>query len=125
LAKNLGGSIQSTDWLKIDDTKALDELKKKNVPVDLLMTLDKIGSVAHMINTNNAYIVRLDTIETLDESLLQDKQQDIRKKLEQEASMYFVEGFVASLYRNATIKTSESMENTAREDDYTPVEDYL
>ena len=38
---------------------------------------------------------------------------------------YFVEGFVASLYRNATIKTSESMVNTAREDDYTSIEDYL
>ena len=125
LAKTISGSVQSTDWLKIDDTKALDDLKKKNIPVDLLATLDKIGSVAHAINANNAYIVRLDAIEAFDESALQDKQQDIRKKLEQESSMYFVEGFVASLYRNATIKTSESMENTAREDDYIPVEDYL
>jgi peptidyl-prolyl cis-trans isomerase D len=125
LAKAVGGSVQSIDWLKLDDTKALDDLKKKKVPVDLLATLDKIGSVAYTVNPDNAHIVRLDAIEALDEGALQDSQKDIRKKLEQEYSTYFVEGFVASLYRNATIKTSESMENTAREDDYIPVEDYL
>jgi hypothetical protein len=125
LAKTLGGSVQSTDWLKPDDTKAIDELKKKNVPVDLFSALDCVGSVAHIIHENNAYIVRLDAMEPFDENMFQQKQQELRKKIERKVSAYFVEGFVASLYRNATIKTSESMENTAREDDYIPVEDYL
>ena len=95
------------------------------MPVDSLTKLDKVGNIASQVGQKNAYIVRLDAIESFDAQAFQAKQQEMRKKLEREYSMYFVEGFVASLYRNATIKTSESMVNTAREDDYTPIEDYL
>ena len=98
---------------------------RKKIYQSIYYKLDKIGSVASQVEPKNAYIVRLDAIEPLDAKEYQAKEDEIRKKLGHEYSMYFVEGFVASLYRNATIKTSESMVNTAREDDYTPVEDYL
>jgi peptidyl-prolyl cis-trans isomerase D len=125
LAKSLGGSVSSIDWMNSTDTKTLEELKKKELPVEGLTRLDKVGSVVTEIGPKNAFIVRLDAIKAVDAKEFQGKQQELSKKLEREYSMYFVEGFVASLYRNATIKTSEEMVNTAREDDYTPVEDYF
>lgn len=125
LAKSVAGSVESTDWVTPGDTQVFEGLKKKNIPVDLLSKLDHVGSIASRIDSKNGYIVRLDALESFDAKAFKDKQQELRKKLEREYSSYFVEGFVASLYRNATIKTSESMANTAREDDYIPVEDYL
>ena len=125
LAKSIGASVEATGWLKPGDAAAFDTLKKKDIPVDSMAKLDHVGSIVSEIGLKNAFVVRLDVIESFDANTYQEKQQEVRKKLEHEYSMYFVEGFVASLYRNATIKTSESMANSAREDDYTPVEDYL
>lgn len=125
MAKAVGGSVSPIDWINSADTKILEELKKKELPVEGLVRLDKVGSVTTEIGPKNAFIVRLDAIKAFDIKEYQEKQQELLKKLEREYSMYFVEGFVASLYRNATIKTSEEMVNTAREDDYTTVEDYF
>ena len=125
LAKTVGGSVTTIDWINSTDTKTLEELKKKELPVEGLIRLDKVGSIATEIGPKNAVIVRLDAIKAFDTNDFQEKQQELLKKLDREYAMYFVEGFVASLYRNATIKTSEEMVNTAREDDYTPVEDYF
>jgi Parvulin-like peptidyl-prolyl isomerase len=125
IAKAIGGSVESIDWLNPSDKKALEVLKKKDLPVESLVRLDKVGSTVTQVGPKNAYIVRLDAIKPFDAKDYQENQKELLKKLEREYSMYFVEGFVASLYRNATIKTSEEMVNTAREDDYTPTEDYF
>ena len=125
LSKAIGGTVDPVDWLVPGDTKALEALKKKEVPVEALARLDKIGSIAMEIGPKDACIVRLDNIKDFDTQAFQERKQELQKKFGRENSVCFVEGFVASLYRNATIKTSEEMVNTAREDDYTTVEDYF
>jgi hypothetical protein len=125
LAKAVGGSVEPINLAGAGDKEALEALRKRDVPVEQMVRLDKVGSIATYLDLKNAYIVRLDTIEALDANEYQEKKQELAKKLDQEYSSYFVEGFVASLYRNATIKTSEEMANTAREDDYIPTEDYF
>jgi peptidyl-prolyl cis-trans isomerase D len=125
LAKTAGGAVETINWLSSTDTKSLEDLKKKELPVAGLVRLDKVGSIVTEIGPKNAVIVRLDAIKDLDGKEFQAKQQELLAKVEREASLYFVEGFVASLYRNATIKTSEEIVNIAREDDYTPIEDYF
>lgn len=125
LAKSVGATVETVNGVQAENKASLDAMEKKGLPVDSIMKLDKVGCIASKIDDKNGYIVRLDAVEQVDVNALQDKKQELYKKIEHEYSMYFVEGFVASLYRNATIKTSESMANTAREDDYTPIEDYL
>ena len=125
IAKEIGAQVEIVNGINSLDTQAQEALRKKNIPVELLFTLEKVGSVGSHIQADHGYVARVQDVEKIDEKDYQARKQELGKKVQDLSGKYFVNGFVASLYRNATIKTSESMVNTTQEDDYTPIEDYL
>lgn len=125
LTTKASATVSTTDFIKKDDTKALEDLKKKEVPTQMLFKLEKVGAVTYQIEPAKAFVVRLDALEPFDENAFQEKKATVGRSLERQQSMQLVEGFVASLHRNATLVTSESMVNTAQEDDYSSTDDYL
>lgn len=124
LAQQIGATVTTTEFIKKDDTKALEPLKKLNV-AQVLFNLEKVGNIVHKIDPTQAVIVRLDALDQFDEKLFQEKKASLTRTLERQESSQLMEGFVASLYRNAKIVTSESMVNTTQEDDYSSTDDYL
>lgn len=125
LAQKIGASVEKIDFIAQENTQAVQELNKKNIPTHIFWGLEKVGSIATDIQDQKGIIVRVDAIEKFDETAFDQSSQALTQKLIREYSTYFIESFVASLYRNGKINTSESMENTSSDHNDTGTEDYL
>lgn len=115
VTKAADGNVMSIDWLDPKNTKQINELRKKNVPVSEIMRLEKVGNVYVQSDEHNGILVRLDEIESFNEQDFADKESELAKRLEDEEAHLFGQGFVASLYRNATIITNESIIDLGKE----------
>ena len=74
-----------------------------------MMQLDSIGMILDEQAGQDGYLVRLDEIQ-IPEIASDDEQWDKAKnKINQSRTNLYSEAFVASLFRNATIKTNESI----------------
>lgn len=116
LAKENGFTFEATDWIRPDNNERVEALKKKGVPVNLFAALEKVASVASQETENGAYIVVLDAIEPVSPAVFVQKENILTRQVLGDYAGMLVNGFVASLYRNATIKTNESLLHT--EEDY-------
>jgi parvulin-like peptidyl-prolyl isomerase len=94
------------------DSQALALLKKKNLPVDQLFQLEKIGAIGTSHDGRNGYVYRLDEIESISGQASQKQKEEMRSSLEREQNSLFTAGFVASLYRSAKIEISQSFNDT-------------
>jgi hypothetical protein len=99
-----GVKMETTDWLKKDDQEQLKKLDDKGLPVDTLITLAK-GSVATTEKNGNGYLISVVAQQEFMADEFNAKRQEIKQKLYQEEEELVKQGYIASLYRNATIKT--------------------
>ncbi len=90
-------------------------MEKQGIPVNRMLQLEKSGLVLTQITPEKGYLIRLDEIESLDPAKMVEKMNELKKSIEQEQISLLSEGFVASLYRNATINVNESVLNLYRE----------
>lgn len=110
VAKELNVQVKQLGWIKPDDTKRLDALRNEYaIPGDIFTHLEKKGSLTTHDLGEQSYIIRLDAIKPLDEKLFEEKKEKLLVTLEGQQARRMVDGFVASLCRNATIKTNESL----------------
>jgi peptidyl-prolyl cis-trans isomerase D len=108
---NKNQSREETGWIKKDAVERIKSLEKRGISVERILQLEKIGSVSLHVGERDGYLVRLDAIESFDEALFLTQKENIENKLYSEQARLILEGFVASLYRNATISVNESIMN--------------
>lgn len=107
--KDLGGEIVTTDFIIASDKDMLEKLQKDGLPVQEMLQMEKVGSVDSALVGSNGYLIRLDAQQPFDAQDFQLKKAEIKKKLEGDRMRLFVEGFVASLLRSATLKSNNAL----------------
>jgi len=109
IAKELGVLLQTVDWVTKEDTKKQDELRNKGLPVEVMFQLEKVGNVLPYEDDEHGYLIRLTEIKPLDTNIFTEKEgNETKRELIREQCGLLQTGLVASLFRNAIIKTSES-----------------
>ena len=109
VAKEMGGIVTKIGWIDPKDTKEVDELRRKKLPSTKMMQLEVVGSVTSDIEGTQGTIVRLDAIAPFNKEDFAEKRTAVMEKVDREDMHACMQGFVASLYRNATIKTNQSL----------------
>ena len=109
LAKTMKADLSETGWLTPGDKDAIESLKKKELPADKMLQMEKVGNVMTHTGPEGGFLIRLDEIEQFDAQKFKEKKEEVAQALEAERTSQYLEGFVASLYRNATIETNESV----------------
>jgi hypothetical protein len=107
--KQFGGSLNSTDMIQPTDNKKIQELDKKQLPARTMLALDKVGSLVVHNGERESVLIKLDAIEQYSENMLIDAQNEAKGALDSLRTKLQLESFVASLHRNATIETNESI----------------
>jgi len=106
---------EETGWIKKENADQIKSLEKRGISAEKILQLEKIGSVSLIMGDRNGYLVRLDAIEPFNEDLFMANKDTLENKLNSEQTRLLLEGFVASLYRNATISVNESIMNLYQE----------
>ncbi len=101
-------SLEKTGWLKAD-SKDVKNLEKRGWPVNVMLKLEHGGAVLAHETTRDGFLIRLDDFEPFNEEQFVAVRTEIKDKLKGMRARLYLEGFVASLYRNATIETNESI----------------
>lgn len=109
LQKTITADFIQTGWIVPDEQSQIESFKKKGFPVEKMLQMEKSGSFLTHIDDQRGFLIRLDEIEPLEPLKDERGQALLAPKLEQERLQQYMEGFVASLYRNATIETNESV----------------
>lgn len=98
------GRVEQTGLIKPTDSEAIKKLTDRGISVRDLLQLEKPGSVIASKGKENGYIIRLEAVEPFKEAEFQAHKAEVKESILQQESAMVFEGFVASLYRNATIK---------------------
>lgn len=106
---------EQTGWIKKESVEEIKSLEKKGIAAESILQLEKIGAVSAHMGNRSGYLVRLDAIEPFNESLFEATKDVLENKLYSDQTKLIIEGFVASLYRNATISMNESIMNLYQE----------
>lgn len=104
--------LTNTSFIRKSDEKSIEPWKNKGLPVAKMLQLEKVGMVTTFSEADAGYIVRLDEISPLNEQDFELHKKDLCVKLERENAQSIDAGFVASLYRHATIKQNDSLSIT-------------
>lgn len=107
IAKKFGALIQETAFLTKDDQDAVKGLQEQGVPVDHMLQIENKGAAVSQVSDNKGYIFKVLEIQEPDKEVLEDKKAVIENRAQNERKGLFVQGFVASLSRNATIETNK------------------
>jgi len=110
-----GAQVENTDWIKREDTDAIERLMAKNLPAQKMLQIEKEGVAIVYKNDSSGYFIRLDEIEPFDKDEFEMKKTEISNAINRENKQLLSNGFVASLYRNATIETNEKIINLGEE----------
>ena len=109
LQKTFEGEFFQTGWLDPSDTDSMKSLQDRGIPVSEMLQLEKSGSVVTHLADEHGFLIRLDEITPFDSEDFNQKKNEISEALEQERMQQYLDGFVASLHRNAKIETNETV----------------
>lgn len=109
LAKQFNALLYHTDMIYPDDHKKVQELDKKGLPSRAMMRLDKVGSIFVHNDERASFLIKLDALEKYDQDDLSAVEKEVKSRLASHRMKSHIESFVASLHRNATIETNESI----------------
>lgn len=104
----VGGSLMQTGPITKDAEKTT-ELQKQGVPVYKMLQIENTGLFLDELTDKAGYLVRLDEIAPFDHEQFQEKKGDLVERLASTQKDLVFKGFVASLYRNATIVTNKEV----------------
>lgn len=103
-----GGKISSTSLIKADDSEKIQKLSKQGYPQGFI-NLDWEGAVLSSLNADGAVVLRLDEIEKIDTKLYEEQKGKLYKRAFDRIHQRFASSYIASLYRNATIKVNDQL----------------
>ncbi len=112
IARKYDAHVRTTDWIKRDNTKAVEQLSKENLPVAQMLQMENKSMMLTHMSGEHGYLIRLDALESVDDKNFESKKSEIYSDLAQRNSGLVVAGFIASLNRDATIEVNEkALEN--------------
>lgn len=109
IAKEFNASLHHTGMIDPDDSKKMEELDKKGLPARLMIGLDKVGAILADNAERASFLIKVDAIEEYNQGKLANTQKEVKSHLVPNRMKAQIESFVASLHRNATIETNESI----------------
>jgi peptidyl-prolyl cis-trans isomerase D len=108
IVKNeFGGTLETTGMISPDDKDTLESLEKKHFPVGAMLDLSKQGALHVADQADTAYVLKLEQIKPFDQALFDQKKSELMAQLSQQQKELAYRGYIASLYRNATIKLTQ------------------
>lgn len=111
VAQTFKATTSRIENVKKNDIKTISSYQDKGVPLSKMLLLEIPGSLLVVQEGNNGYLVRLDSVEKMDEKDFQEKILVERNTLQQERMQTTLVGFIASMRRNATIKQRDTLLN--------------
>jgi len=109
IAKKYNVSIGHTDMIFPDDAQKIKELDKKGLPTRIMLGIEKKNLPFVFYGDQSTFLIKIDTLQKYN----QEKSKDIEKEEKNTLNSYRLKGHlesaVASLHRNATIETNESI----------------
>lgn len=109
LSKVQGGKVKKTDWISPTDEQAFKKLLEQGVPQDIML-LDKKGGVIAVLNDSGGFLISLDELKLEKNDDTKKKETELKTTLDKSLSSVFMQAFIASLQRNATIEIKEKSE---------------
>jgi len=110
LSKEYNASLHHTGMVQPGDSKKMQELDKKDLPARVMLGLDKVGAILVHKGDRTSFLIKLDAIEDYTQDDLIAAQAEIEPHTVANRMKMQVESIVASLHRNATIETNESIQ---------------
>ena len=104
-----GGKISSTGLIQPTDNEKITNLTTKQGYPHGFMNLDWEGAVISSLNKDGAIVIRLDELEKIDKTIYTAEKQKLYKNAFKRFGQGFGASYIASLYRNATIKVNEQL----------------
>ena len=109
IAKEYNVLLHHTGMVDPSDNKKVQELDKKGLPAKKMLSLNKEGLVLLHNDERTSFLIKVDAIEEYSEGVLLEAEKEIKSHLAPYRMKAQVESTVASLHRNATIETNESI----------------
>lgn len=109
IKKTYGGTTVTTAPLLPDEIEKSDAIKKRGIDASIFGQLEFEGLTRLVINEHGAHIIKVK--KRVDNETANEGEKEEMNRIQQQRKRVMAESFVASLYRNATIKTNESMIN--------------
>ncbi len=100
--------LETTDFIAPSDYTAMQELTKKGISNEQLRELGTVGSIGKEITPEHGYIIRLDELKKYTPEDFTAHKKELLSRAYQELQQRVESGFVASLYKNATIRLNKS-----------------
>lgn len=110
-----GAKLEKTGWITAESSKELKELEGRGISSKKILQLETEGSAFYEISDRKGFVITLSEKGEFDAEKFAIESPKIRRALEAERAAIVLEGFIASLYRTATIKTNESVLNLYQE----------
>ncbi len=101
--------IKNTGMLKKDDKEKMQELAQSGVPVSSFESLHDLGNEITLVQGENGYLIKVSAVEPYSKEAFDAHKNIIANLLYDEQKQVVQRGYIASLYRNATIKITESL----------------
>lgn len=109
-AEKHGASIESTGTISQQMGDKVQRLiKRLGAPAAQLFALTVPGKVVTFVNAETGFIVCLEQIAPFDEKVFEEQKHALKQQMYQEQKQLIQEAFIASLYKNATIKLNEKI----------------
>ena len=102
------GVVHQTNWLTKKEAEANADLRSKGINTEQIFQFENVGQAIGFEHAGNGYIVRLDGIKEYNETQFNEKKEPLARELDKELNHLVTAGFIASLYRNATIVKNET-----------------
>ncbi len=105
LVGNAEAKFDTIDFVARTDKSRVEQLQKQEFPIGAMLQLTKPGSVKLILEDQRAYLVKCIEAQPINQELFQKEKRSIVKTLYKEQKPLIEGGFVASLFRNATINS--------------------
>jgi SurA-like protein/parvulin-like peptidyl-prolyl cis-trans isomerase-like protein len=99
--------FEHTEMMRPFEAKKMQAAEKRGLPIRDMMMFEKVGSIFVHNGDRDSFLIKLDALETWDENKFAAMQKDIIDHVGPMRIKLYLESFVASLHRNATIETNE------------------
>ncbi len=109
IAREFGLSVHHTGMIDPSDDKKIQDLDKKGLIGKTLLGLDKVGALSVQNSDRACFLIKVDAIQDYTQEDFIDAQDKAQSSVATNRMNMQIESVVASLHRNATIETNESI----------------
>jgi peptidyl-prolyl cis-trans isomerase D len=104
-------TIKKTGMVNKDDKEKLNDFAQEGIPVSVFDQLDKEGAETTLTHQGSGYLIKVNKAEAFNQEQFESNKNIISTLLYDEQKKIVQKGFIASLYRNATINLTKSLLN--------------